>query len=80
LSAQLPTELPTGATNPMRACSDTQLPTAITDGRRKSGGIFKILVRKSIKYQRISPTEFNATTQKNIILLSVGNSVGKITV
>ena len=43
-------------------------------------GFLKFLVRKSIKYRWKLLTEFNATAQKNIILFSVGNSVGKIVV
>jgi len=43
-------------------------------------GFLKFLVRKSIKYRWKLLTEFNATAQKNIILFSVGNSIGKIVV
>jgi hypothetical protein len=43
-------------------------------------GFLKFLVRKSIKYRWKLLTECNATAQKNIILFSVGNSIGKIVV
>ena len=79
-SAQLPTNLPTDAANPMRPCSHKHLLTNLLTDVEKSGGIFKILVWKSIKYRRKLLTEFNATAQKNIILFSIGNSVGKIVV
>jgi hypothetical protein len=68
------------ASNPMRPCFDKELPTGLLTDVKKSGGIFEILVRKSIKYRLKLPMEFNATAQKNIILFSVGNSVEKITV
>jgi hypothetical protein len=64
----------------MRPCFDKELPTDLLTDVKKSGGIFEILVRKSIKYRLKLPMEFNATAQKNIILFSVGNSVEKITV
>jgi hypothetical protein len=64
----------------MRPCFDKELLTDLLMDVKKSGGIFEILVRKSIKYRLKLPMEFNATAQKNIILFSVGNSVEKITV
>jgi hypothetical protein len=42
-SAQLPTDV----ANPMHLCSDTQLPMDLPTDFKKSGGIFKILVRIS---------------------------------
>jgi len=50
--AQLPTDLPMDKANPMCACSDTQLPTVLQTDIKKSGGIFKILVRISKQYRR----------------------------
>jgi len=52
-SAHLPMESPKDAANPMRPCSDTFL---LMDFQNFSA-----------KFKTI-PTEFNATTQKNIIL------------
>jgi len=46
-SAHLPNESPTEAANPMRACSDTYLPTDMPTDFENSGRIFKILVRNS---------------------------------
>ena len=46
-STDLPKESPTEAGNPMRACSDTYLPTDMPTDFENSGGIFKILVRNS---------------------------------
>jgi hypothetical protein len=67
-SAQLPTTFSKDAAKLMCACSNIQLPTDLPTDIKKSRGIFKILVRKSIKYRQKLLTEFNATAQKNIIL------------
>jgi len=51
-SAQLPMDLPMDKANPMCACSDKQLLTVLQTDIKKSGGIFKILVRISKQYRR----------------------------
>jgi hypothetical protein len=51
-STQLPTESLTDMENPMRLCSDTQLPTDLPADFKKSGGIFKILSANFKKYRR----------------------------
>jgi len=50
--AQLPMESPIDVANPMRPCSDIFLPMDLLTDFKKSGGIFKILVRNSKKYRR----------------------------
>jgi hypothetical protein len=59
-SAHLPTASPTEAANPMRACSDTFIPTDL----KNSWGILKILVRNSKNTDGIYRWKFNATVRK----------------
>jgi hypothetical protein len=47
--AQLPMESPIDVANPMRPFSDIFLPMDLLTDFKKSGGIFKILVRNSKK-------------------------------
>jgi hypothetical protein len=70
--------LPTEVAKPMLVCSGTQFPMDLPTDIEKYGGIFEIFARVSIKYQRILPTEFNATAQNIIIIFFVDNSVGNI--
>jgi hypothetical protein len=72
------TQLPMEASNAMRACSDTYLPTDSPTNFEKSGGIFKILVRNSKNTDGHYQQNLMSPSKKILFHVSSGNPSVKL--
>ena len=77
-STQLSTDLPTEASNPIRVCSNTRLPTNSPMDVKKNSRDFQNFMWISKNTDRNYRRNLMPPPKKNIILLSIGNSIGKL--